>query len=201
MKARHNPERQPATPAGRRSASRGVALIITLLILMLLVAMTLAMTITVTSDTIVNKYYRNARASFYAGDSGVNIARQYMINQIVNSISYSANYTTATAPISSTATATVLSNTISQFGSPTSIDGGLGTGSWPSSFQIEQSYTGAVGTTLPATTPTPACSVVYSGTPTNQSPYTPTPFLTRSPPSASPWPMNNRSSKTKARSP
>jgi hypothetical protein len=172
MKARHNPERQPAKLAGRRSASRGVALIITLLILMLLVAMTLAMTITVTSDTIVNKYYRNARASFYAGDSGVNIARQYMINQIVNSISYSANYTTATAPISSTATATVLSNTISQFGSPTSIDGGLGTGSWPSSFQIEQSYTGAVGTTLPATTPTPACSVIYSGTPTNQSPYT-----------------------------
>jgi Tfp pilus assembly protein PilX len=172
MNARQDSDRQPASRPRRGNASRGIALVTTLLILMLLVAMTLAMTISVTSDTLINKYYRNARASFYAGDSGVNIARQYMISQIVSSISYSTDYTHATAPISSTETATALSNTLTQFSSKTSILGGLGASSWPSSFTIPASYSGTAGTTLPSTTPTPSCSVAYTGSATNSGPYT-----------------------------
>jgi Tfp pilus assembly protein PilX len=172
MNAHHNPEHQPQRRAGGRDASRGVALVTTLLILMLLVAMTLAMTISVTSDTLINKYYRNARASFYAGDSGVNIGRQYIISQIENSISYSTDYTTATAPIASGEMTTALNNLISAYGSKTSILGGLGASSWPSSFQIEHTYSGTVGTTLPSTTPTPTCTVAYTGTAHNTGPYT-----------------------------
>jgi Tfp pilus assembly protein PilX len=172
MNAHHNPERQPKRRAERRDASRGVALVTTLLILMLLVAMTLAMTISVTSDTLINKYYRNARASFYAGDSGVNIGRQYIISQIENSISYSTDYTTATAPIASGEMTTALNNLVAAYGSKTSILGGLGASSWPSSFAIEKTYSGTVGTTLPATTPTPTCVPTTSGTsPTNAGPY------------------------------
>ncbi|MGB6200419.1 MAG: pilus assembly PilX N-terminal domain-containing protein [Candidatus Acidiferrales bacterium] len=172
MKPHHNPEHRSERRAGGGDASRGVALVTTLLILMLLVAMTLAMTISVTSDTLINKYYRNARASFYAADSGVNVARQYMISQIENSISYSTDYTSATAPISSGEMTTALNNAISAYGSKTSILGGSGASSWPSSFTIEKTYSGTVGTTLPTTTPTPTCSVAYTGTAKNSGPFT-----------------------------
>ena len=107
MKAHHSPQHRPKhLPAGciaRRDTSRGVALVTTLLILMLLMAMTLAMTISVTSDTLINKYYRNARSSFYAADSGVNIARQFMISQIINSVTLGSSGTTAPIPASETA--------------------------------------------------------------------------------------------------
>ena len=172
MRAHRNTKHQPARRAGRRNGSRGVALVTTLLILMLLVAMTLAMTISVTSDTLINKYYRNARSSFYAADSGVNIARQYMINQLEGSVSYSTDYTTNTPPLSTTETATALSNTLTHYATSTSIVGGLGTGSWPSSFQIDATYTGTVGTTLPSTTPTPTCAPITSGSLKNTGPYT-----------------------------
>ena len=68
--------------ARRRDASRGMALVTTLLLLMVMMAMTLAMVIAVTSDTLITKYYRNARTSFYAADSGVNIARQAMLSSL-----------------------------------------------------------------------------------------------------------------------
>ncbi len=67
----------------------GIALIATLLLLMLVVAMTLAMTIAVTSDTLITRYYRNFRSSFYAADSGANIARTYMLNQLYSTLSTS----------------------------------------------------------------------------------------------------------------
>ncbi len=53
----------------RRAKSRGIALVTTLLLLSLMVAMTLAMVIAVSSDTLITRYYRNFRASFYAADS------------------------------------------------------------------------------------------------------------------------------------
>src|SRR5271154_4694664 len=66
----------------RLQGSRGVALVATLLILSLFTVLTLAMVIATSSDTLIDGYYRNFRGSFYASDSGLNSARQYLINQI-----------------------------------------------------------------------------------------------------------------------
>jgi len=173
MKAHHGSERQPAARTCRRSASRGVALVTTLLILLLLMALTLAMTIAVTSDTLINKYYRNARASFYAADSGVNVARQYLINQIVGSVTIGASATTAPIPAGETATA--LNNMETAYTSASSIVGGLGAGSWPSSFKIVQTAVGAAGSSgyiPPSTLGAPTCTPIYTGTATNSGPYT-----------------------------
>ena len=79
-----------------RQRSRGVALITTLLLLSLFTVMTLAMVIATSSDLLIDGYYRNLRGSFYAADSGMNAARQYLANQLFNSVTpnypaYSAN--------------------------------------------------------------------------------------------------------------
>src|SRR5205807_6882826 len=55
---------------------RGIALITTLLLLLLMTGLSLAMVIAARSDMMINGYYRNFRGSFYAADSGLNIARQ-----------------------------------------------------------------------------------------------------------------------------
>ena len=160
----------------RGDSSRGIALITTLLLLTLLVAMTLGMTIAVTSDTLIAKYYRNFRASFYAADSGVNIARQYMANNLAsNAIANGTQFSqTSTPPLSSTDSSTVLTNVLTQFGSSAAaanrkINAGQGVSSWPGSFYLVSSQSGTLGTTLG----TPVCSVpVYTGTATNAGPYT-----------------------------
>src|SRR5271167_1065135 len=78
------PVREPRTcRARRRKDEAGVALVITLLLLTVMSILGLAMVLTVGSDMMVNGYYRNYRGSFYAADSGLNIARQVMTNQVV----------------------------------------------------------------------------------------------------------------------
>jgi len=161
--------------ARRDNSSRGVALILTLLLLTLLVAMTLAMTIAVTSDTLISKYYRNFRASFYAADSGVNIARQYMMNQLSgNAIANGTQFSqTSAPPLSSTDSTSTLANALAQYGSSAAVANrqinlGQGSSSWPGSFYIVPSQSGTLGTTIG----TPTCSVpVYTGTATNAGPY------------------------------
>ena len=66
-----------------RRKPRGIALITTLLLLMLLMALALTMVLSVSSDVLINGYYRDYRASFYAADSGLNIIRQDMVNQFL----------------------------------------------------------------------------------------------------------------------
>jgi len=68
-----------------KRASRGAALIITLLLLALLSAASLAMVLLVSSDTMINGYYRNYRGSFYAADSGANSVVEAIKNAINNS--------------------------------------------------------------------------------------------------------------------
>ena len=70
--------------SGQRSRERGVALLITLSLLALLGAASLAMVLLVSSDTMINGYYRNYRGSFYAADSGVNVVVETMKNTIQN---------------------------------------------------------------------------------------------------------------------
>ena len=74
---------RPGTPA-TRPAERGIALVTTLLLLMLFIAVTLAMFIAAQSDTLITGFYRTFRSSYYAADSGANIARQYMLNQLTS---------------------------------------------------------------------------------------------------------------------
>ena len=133
--------------SGRGGGSRGIALILTLLLLTVMVAMTLAMVISVTSDTLITRYYRNFRSSFYAADSGVNIARQYMLSQIVAAIptTFAVNVQPIPAGTETTAAAAVST----QYNGTTSINGGQAAASWPGKFQI-------TGATLGAPTCTPS---------------------------------------------
>ena len=145
---------------GRGGDSRGIALILTLLLLTVMVAMTLAMVIAVTSDTLITRYYRNFRSSFYAADSGVNIARQYMLSQIVAAIP--GTFSSSAQPIPAGTEATVASAVATQYGSATSINSGQATSSWPGKFNVSGTPTLTLANCLPT----------YTGTPTNAGPYT-----------------------------
>lgn len=84
--------RRLAGPARRqRSRTRGMALVTTLILLALLGAASLAMVLLVSSDTMINGYYRNYRGSFYAADSGVNVAVEAMKNAIQNGANIAGN--------------------------------------------------------------------------------------------------------------
>lgn len=75
----------------RRSRSRGVALIITLILLALLGAASLAIVLLVSSDTMINGFYRDYRGSFYAADSGANVVIEAMKNAIQGAGTQTAN--------------------------------------------------------------------------------------------------------------
>src|ERR1700674_3394203 len=122
MKTIHKIKRDRNKHMRRACSSSGIALISTLLLLSLMIAMTLAMTIAVTSDTLITRYYRNFRSSFYAADSGVNIARQYMLSQIVAAIP--TTFSNSVQPIPAGTETTVASAVHTQYGSATSINSG-----------------------------------------------------------------------------
>src|ERR1700733_8521659 len=83
-------ERCPAAAFPRRKRTRpaeqGVALVITLLILSMITALSLGMVIAFSSETLIGGYYRNFRGSFYAADSGLNVARQQVMAEIIPSV-------------------------------------------------------------------------------------------------------------------
>jgi len=70
----------------RVRSQHGVALITTMLLLLLLTAMSLTMVLSVSSDMLLTGYYGNYRGSFYAADSGINIARQQVVVSLNGSI-------------------------------------------------------------------------------------------------------------------
>jgi len=125
----------------KRSSSRGVALITSLLLLALFTVMTLSMVIATTSDTLIDGYYRNARASFYGADSGVNAVRQALINDVFNNA-----IPTGYAPSSGAPALTFtnsfpsdITSTSTGFGSYNSILGSSSSASansWPGTFQL-----------------------------------------------------------------
>ena len=73
----------PGLSSKRRSRTRGVALIITLILLLLLSAASLAIVLLVSSDTMINGFYRNYRGSFYASDSGISVVVEAMKNAVL----------------------------------------------------------------------------------------------------------------------
>lgn len=82
----------------QRKDARGVALVTTLILLALLGALSVALSLLVSSDTMINGYYRNYRGSFYAADSGANIVVESMKNVIYNAADGSAVYPNAPLP-------------------------------------------------------------------------------------------------------
>jgi Tfp pilus assembly protein PilX len=123
-----------ARAAAGHCGEHGVALILTLLLLSLMAILGLAMVWALSSDMLINGYYRNFRGSFYAADSGINIARQQLVNQVT------AAFPSAWAipPLSNqTATATAALNYLSaNYGSFTSLNAGQAASSWSESFEI-----------------------------------------------------------------
>jgi len=124
-----------------RSQQRGVALITTLLLLMLLSGLALAMAWSARSDMLINGYYRSFRGSFYAADSGINIARQVMANQILSEVT--AGWNGNIAPFANPAqTATDAANQLTNnYAAYTKLNGsgqGKAANSWPAAFKIIQ---------------------------------------------------------------
>jgi Tfp pilus assembly protein PilX len=142
-------ESSPHSARRRPKDDAGVALVITLLLLTVMSVLGLAMVLTVGSDMMVNGYYRNYRGSFYAADSGLNIARQAMINQVVTS-AQSGTVPVGTDPISSTVITNATSYTTSTYGSFTTLNAGQASSSWTGNFKISSA-------TLTLTTSVPTC--------------------------------------------
>src|ERR1700686_1588882 len=110
----HNPFSSRITRRTRRQRQHGVALVTTLLLLLLLTAMSLTMVLSVSSDMLINGYYRNYRSSFYAADSGLNIARQAMVSTILAAVP--PTFSAATAPIPPGTDAAVQANILNYYG-------------------------------------------------------------------------------------
>jgi Tfp pilus assembly protein PilX len=145
-----------ATPAQAPTSDRGVALVITLLLLFLMSVIGLVAVLTASSDLLINGYYSNYRGSFYAADSGLNIARQAIYNQI--SGTFNTNYATFVTPPPTavgTAASTAQTYVTTTYGSSTSLNAGSSANSWAESFQIT-----SASVSLAPNSPTPG----YTGT-------------------------------------
>ncbi len=121
------------------SGEQGIALILTLLLLSLMAVLGLAMVWALSSDMLINGYYRNFRGSFYAADSGLNIARQQLLNQA--SAAFPSAWTIP-ALSNETATATAALNSVtSSYGNFSSLNAGEAASSWSENFEIANTST------------------------------------------------------------
>jgi Tfp pilus assembly protein PilX len=113
---------------------RGVALVIMLLILSMTTALGLAMYVSTNSDLLINGYYRNFQGSFYAADSGLNIGRAQLLNQLVAAVPA----TFAVPPIANpTTVATNAASYIStNYGNWASLNASQAANSWKEQFEI-----------------------------------------------------------------
>lgn len=128
---------------------RGAALIITLLLLALMSGLSLLMFMSVSSGLLINGYYRNFRGSFYAADSGANIVRKNMVNQILASAP--VTYLPGNPPIPAGTPGTVQASVLGTYGAPTSLNSGGAASSWAESFSLKSSSL-TIATNSPTTT-------------------------------------------------
>ena len=118
-----------------KTDSRGVALVITLLLLFLMSALGLAAVLTSSSDLMINGYYGNYRGSFYAADSGLNIARQSMQASIMglvpNGTTWQTTWTTcANGPIAVNQSSSTNLSWTNNYSSRTALTGSSATPPW-----------------------------------------------------------------------
>jgi Tfp pilus assembly protein PilX len=168
--ARFHNRKTSAHKRGRRAFfqtrnDKGVALFISLMLLTLMSVMSVVMVMTVSPDMLINGYYGNSRGSFYAADSGLNIARQQLSNQIQNYVNMTAcpgwvtnvpspytsscqkpplNTADGTANAAANAASAVLANVksvSSGYGTFTSLNAGQAATSWPGTFQVVDNAT------------------------------------------------------------
>ena len=152
MTGAHSRSRHPLPLRGEK----GIALFISLMILALMSVMSLIMVLTVSPDMLINGYYGNFRGSFYAADSGLNIARQQLINQVTSSTyvnmtpcigwgtggatgctSAPLDYSTGSSGTAGKVIPALLSSSSGGYGSFTSLNSGsYATTSWPGNFQL-----------------------------------------------------------------
>jgi hypothetical protein len=119
--------------------------------MILMTILGLTMVVSVNSDMMINGYYGNSRAAYYAADSGINIARQYLSNQLQSQVymgaclGWGANAFTpdcVSAPLNAaTAPAAALANLQAAYQALTPLNSGNAVHSWPSSFMIQNSAT------------------------------------------------------------
>src|SRR3989442_8705746 len=120
----------------KRYGQNGAALVIALLLLLLLTGMTVAMVLSTSSDMLINGYYRNFRGSFYAADSGLSIARQDMVTQLLAAGNTKFNGTTQPIPAGTENTVKTLVNT--KYGAAfQSLNAGQATSSWPEKYMLD----------------------------------------------------------------
>src|ERR1022692_1194559 len=132
------PIRKPrARSVANPVANRGSALVITLLLLSMMSLIGLTMVLTSSSDMAINGYYRNYRGAFYAADSGMNVARQQLLNQVLAAVPS----TYSSPPIAPAMTPTFLTNVMNNYSSFTSINTGQASGSWSGAFEIVNTAT------------------------------------------------------------
>jgi Tfp pilus assembly protein PilX len=143
IKRQHIYSYRPSYPCDSRG-EKGIALIFTLLILMMIIALTVGMVIAFSSQTLIGGYYRNFRGSFYAADSGLNIAREQLVTSLTSG---APSGTWVVPPISSPGSTcgsgsgsglgnTAISNLLGTYGNATGLNVGAGSTSWKESFKI-----------------------------------------------------------------
>jgi Tfp pilus assembly protein PilX len=145
------PTRFVRLPRGRSRAlprSSGIALITVLFLTILMSILALTMMVSVNSDMFINGYYGNTRAAYYAADSGMNVARQNLVNELKLSVNmhpclgWGANASDSAcipAPLDQVAApSTALSYLLSTYSSLSGgqVNSGNASASWPSSFLI-----------------------------------------------------------------
>jgi Tfp pilus assembly protein PilX len=112
------------------AGEHGFALVFTLLLLSMMSLIALAMVLSSSTDMMINGYYSNARGSFYAADSGLSIARQQLLSQIM------ALVPPAFGTMPSDAATTALNNVTAMYASSTPLNAGKALNSWGEAFVI-----------------------------------------------------------------
>jgi Tfp pilus assembly protein PilX len=160
LKVRWFPMLRPRQPGKGKAAQRGVALVLTLLILSLVTALSLAMVISFSSQTLIGGYYRNYRGAFYAADSGLNIARQKMMAEIIPSVP--AVFTLpATGPTLTACGSTGALPVGADYAAPTTLNIGTAAQSWKEKFKITSAVF-QVPQAVPQGTNGYSCSIGYA---------------------------------------
>jgi len=135
------------------------------MMLSMLMALSVGMVIAMSSQTLIGGYYRNFRGSFYAADSGLNIA----VHQIENQLVAGVPATFASPPLSTAQATTLAGNAVSavasSYGSSTSLNAGSAGQSWKGSFKIASSTVSLVGPGVPTKYNTTVCNA--AGPPAN----------------------------------
>jgi len=90
------------------------------------------MVIALSSQTFIGGYYRNFRGAFYAADSGLNVGRQALVNQVGSG--FPATFAEPPIANPNALAATVLSSMLSTYGTSTSLNTGTAAGSWSEKF-------------------------------------------------------------------